>query len=259
MEKLFIKLIVFVACLQALQAQDSLCVYAIKGTVLKTVLSKKTPLSKGDVISALHKLTILPQSQLTAISKQGDLFVVDQEGKYTLKQLVAFKQKREEKNVSALYFKFLWAELTHHTEKKTVIAGVFRGNVLMQSPIDSAIITHSRIALEWQKDDHDALYYVFLRNKKTGIIHKFETNGSHLVFYPQNPIFEGSTAFEWAATTEAFPKVNNMPFYTFTLLDREAYEQQKMKYQALITEMKALDYNDLDIDKALCAIYKLCK
>lgn len=244
---------------QALQAQDSLCVFKTKGTILREYSSKKTALKKGDFITGKDKLFVSNNSQLIAISNQGDLFIVTKEGKYTFDKLLQFKQKKGDKDITSLYLKYLWSKITSHGEKKSIIAGAFRGNALMQYPKDSTITANSNITLQWKLNKPDSLYYVFIRNKKTKSMFKFESNGSHLVFEKDNPIFDGSTEFEWSVTTEAFPNVKNIPFYTFTLIDREKYEQQKKGYKDLIDELRVMEFNDDFIESVLCEYYKLCR
>ena len=258
MEKLLIRTLICFCFIQTISAQDSLCVFGTKGTVFKQLYSKKIPLGKGDIISIKDKLTVLPNSQLTALGKVGDLYVISKQGTYSFKNILQFKQEKAAKNVTSLYLKYLWNELTHKNEKKALVGGVFRGAVLMKSPKDSTIIANSKVTLEWRSNGIDSLYYVFIKNKKTNSVFKFETNGSHLVFEKENPIFEGSTEFEWFVTTEAFPNINNIPFYTFTKLNYEDYEKLKNSYQDLVTDLRAFGYNEDEIKNILCSQYKLC-
>lgn len=259
MEKLLIRTLICFCFFQTISAQDSLCVFGTKGTVFKQLYSKKIPLGKGDIISIKDKLTVLPNSQLTALGKVGDLYVITKQGTYSFKNILQFKQEKATKNVTSLYLKYLWNELTHKNDKKALVGGVFRGAVLMKSPKDSTIIANSKVTLEWETNTEDLSYYVFVRNKKTDEVVTFETNGSRLVFFQDTPVFEAGTEYEWTVATNEFPNLKNSPFYSFTPVDKTTYNNLKSIYQPLIEDLKQMEFDDQAIAKILCDFYRLCQ
>ena len=143
--------------------------------------------------------------------------------------------------------------------EKALIAGVFRGETLMNYPLDKSKIASSKITFEWDLEESEKLCYIFVKNLITDEILKIETNGSQLSLYNDNPIFNDNAIFEWAVTTEAFPNLDNIPFFSFELIDRTTYESLKTEYSDFIKDLKTLGHSEKEISNVLCETYGLCK
>ncbi|WP_282134735.1 hypothetical protein [Seonamhaeicola maritimus] len=259
MAKLFIKLILLLFFVGFSGAQDTLCVYKSKGSLFLENKGALSPLNKGGLINKNNLVKVLSQAELTAIDKNGIPYNVNVEGKYGFSDLLNFKVKQKTSNLTASYFKYIWEELTHSGDKTALIAGVFRGDLLMTSPKDSCKIASSKVTLKWETLEESELYYVFIRNTKTDEVLKFETNGSHMALYDDNPIFYEGDRFEWAVTTDAFPNLDNTPFFSFNLIDRNTYEEEKLAFQEFMLDLKNVGISENEIETILCETYGLCK
>jgi len=254
MEKLFIRFLIFFGWFQILSAQEHLCVFTITGNAK----IERKALLKGDFITNRDKVILLANSKLMAIDTNGETYQISKKGKYTYKTILAGKKAKSKNNVTVNYLKFLWKEFSEKEKKETAIAGVFRGNVLMETPFDKAIVKEDKIVFKWKSEENTTSYYFFLRNSKTQELIKIETNGTALSFYNDFPLFQEGSELEWSVTTEAFPNVNNMPFYTFTKLNYEEYEKLKNSYQGLAIDLRTYGYNEEEIQHILCSQYKWC-
>lgn len=259
MGKLFIRLIIFFSFIQLALSQDTLCVYKTTGTSLVELNSKKITLQKGGILTKKSIVTVLSNSEFTAIDNKGNTYVVNIEGKYSLLDLLNFKVTQEQSNFTAAYFKHVWDDLTNQGNNETRIAGVFRGESLMVFPKDKSKIANSKLLFKWDVMSNSNLYYLFLKNTSNNEILKIETNGSQLALYEDNLIFNEGDFFEWAISTDAFPSLDNIPFFGFQLIDRNTYETEKSEYSGFINDLKTLGHSEKEIELILCKTYGLCK
>ncbi|WP_406685486.1 hypothetical protein N1F78_07145 [Seonamhaeicola sp. MEBiC1930] len=259
MAKLSFRLVFFLLCVQFIGAQDTLCVYKSKGTLLLENNGKLKPIKKGDFIDKYHLVNVPPHAELTAIDNSGNAYLVNVHGKYSFKNILNFKIKQKNTSFTASYFKHIWNELRSTSDEKALIAGVFRGDLLMLSPNDSCKMASSKITLKWQTLENTELYYVFLKNIETDEILKIETNGSQLALFDDAPIFYDGTRFEWAVSIEAFPNLDNIPYFSFELIDRNQYEEEKANYKDFILDLKSMNVSAKEIETILCETYRLCK
>ncbi len=218
------RLIGFITCLLFTTigfCQDSLCVFKIEGSAFIKMQSELSQVKKGNFLNNIGEILLQDQSHVTAIDNAGRVYQLNESGAYKYSELLKNRIDNNKSNFTKEYFKIIWDELIHRNKEKTIIGGVFRGDVLMTFPKDSMQLASSKISFEWQQMDTTEMYYVFIRNVNTDIIIKIETNGSTLSFSKNNPMFNGGSAFEWAVTTDALTKIKNIPFFKFSLIERE--------------------------------------
>lgn len=252
--------IAFLLCFSlGLSAQDSLCVFKVNGSAYSKLNGKLTPITKGAFISSTSSVIVNKSSKITAINSKGEAFQLGQSGEYSFKKILEHKALENEKSLTSKYFKLIWDELLVENSEKTTIGGVFRGDVLMKFPLDSAKIASSKVVFKWQIEPNIAHYYLFIRNIKTDEISKMATNGSELILYKNLALFANGDHFEWAISTSEFPNLKNIPFYTVTFIEREDYETLKLNYKVLIKDLKALGLVNSEIDDVLCETYGFCK
>ena len=259
MGQLSFRLILFLCCIQFVFSQDTLYIYKAKGMSLLEIETKQSTLKKGALIGKKDIVKVLPNAEFTAIDNNGNTYLINIEGTYGLKHLLNFKVKQNTSNFTASYFKHIWQELRNKNNKKALIAGVFRGETLMNYPLDKSKIASSKITFEWDLEESEKLCYIFVKKLITDEILKIETNGSQLSLYNDNPIFNDNAIFEWAVTTEAFPNLDNIPFFSFELIDRTTYESLKTEYSDFIKDLKTLGHSEKEISNVLCETYGLCK
>ncbi|SHG20772.1 hypothetical protein SAMN05443549_102431 [Flavobacterium fluvii] len=250
-------IILFNLCIQPLNAQNRLCIYNTKGSVVLEENPIKKEIKKGDFINKKDNVKVADKSQITALDESGQVYLIDKPGNYNFDKLLLFRKKEATTGLTSKYFKLVWQEMTQKGGKK-VIGAVYRGNNLMLSPKDSAKVKNSKITLRW-KADSLSLNYVFIRKKESDEVLKLATNGSGLVLFNDNPIFQQGTTFEWTVSKESFPNLNNLPFYTFTLVDRNKYKTLKDDYKSFIDDLKASGLDDEQINNVLCERFGLCE
>ena len=243
---------------QCILAQDSLCVFKANGSVLKVNSGKIQSVKKGDYLINADRLVVDNSADVLAIDKQGHAYVLNAKGDYSFKNLLSKKQTKTSSGLTSKYFKLIWNELRDTKASATLIGGVFRGEQLMQFPLDSSKIAGSKVKFSWKETNENTDYYLFVRNIETDALAKYQTHTNALYLYKSNPIFDNSTSFEWCVTTEEFPNLKNLTFYTFELLSKSEYKSLKKDYVTLENQLKALGLSDEDINKSICKIYRIC-
>jgi hypothetical protein len=255
MGKLFVKIVLVLFFIQISYAQERLCVYKVSGIV---TLNKKTKsLSKGSIIHKKDMVKLSAKSKLIAIDDEGSLFELDKLGIYIFSDILKNKKATDKSGLTTKYFKFVWSELTHEKEAKNSIAGVFRGNVLMNYPPENASISGQKIIMKWDGDSQTA-YYLFVRNVTDDSLIKLETNGNQIALYFDSAIFTNGNAFEWSVSTEEFPNLKNIPFYRFTTISYSEYSDEIKKHQPLIEELQELGLTEYEINYEICKNSGLC-
>lgn len=259
MAKLSVRLILFFLGIQCFFAQESLCVFKANGVSFFDSNKNKDLIKKGSIISTNDLVKVLPNANFIAIDNKGMAYEIDIDGTYRISDLLKFIVKQSNSNFTISYFKHIWAELLNKRDNKVLITGVYRGESLMLSPKDSCKIVNSKITFKWRLKDNNALSYVFIKNIATDELLKIEANGTQLGLYNNNPIFYNGTAFKWAVTDNAFPNLNNIPFYGFNVIEKETYEVLKLGYKDFITDLKTLGTTDTEIETIICEQFSLCK
>ena len=246
-------------CASIVGAQDSLCVFKTSAGVLGKLDGLKKPLNKGDFLNAKSTVYLNAPSAVTLINSEGEAFNIEKVGTYSFANILSHKAIEDQKSLTSKYFKMIWDELLKRDSGKTIIGGVFRGDVLMEYPVDSTKTASSKLTFKWQKDTDSTQYFVFIKDITSESIYKFATNGNTLTLYKNNPIFSEGVDFEWSVSTSEFPNLKNIPFNRFTLIERGDYENLKTNFSDLIVDLKALGLSDVEIEDSLCETYGLCK
>lgn len=266
MEQLFRFIIALLSIVfsYSLQAQNSLCVYAIKGSITVERSGKYMTLKKGDIINTSDKVKIGEKSQITAIDNSGSTYLFSEPGRYDFKKLVTSNPQKNTSGLTSKYFRYIWQELTHQGENKIVggvsrvVGGVYRGDGLMISPPDSAQVKNSKITFRW-KNESLLNSYIFIRNKTTSEVLKIATNGSELTLFGDNPILSNTDTIEWTVSEESFPNLANVAFQTIYLISSEEFKKNKQNYLDFEIDLKNLDLDQGEIKSILCTQYKLCE
>lgn len=258
MEKLFIRIVFILFCVVS-TAQDKLCVYKTQGASIIEKNNKQMAIKKGTIIDKMSVVKLFPDSEIIAIDNTGNTYMIKKAGDFSLKHLLNFKTKKNSSSFTASYFKHIWNEMTAENNEKVLIAGVFRGEVLMTYPHDKSKVANSKIVFKWHELVNTELYYVFVKNPITDDILKIETNGTHLALYDDNAIFQDSYSFDWTVSTEAFPNLDNIPFHNFNIIDRNEYMKLKENYSEFIDDLQSLGLTDSIIEDLLCKLHGLCK
>lgn len=252
-------IIIFAICFSlAVKAQDSLCVFNIKGSAYNKLDASLKSVSKGSFITKKTTLFVDKFTKIVAIDSNGEAYKIDADGNYNFDDIKKFKT-RNYQSLTAKYLKLIWDEFINSNSDKTIIGGVFRGAVLMTHPKDSVKWASSKITLQWKKEGEVYEYFVFIRNIKTNRILKLSTNGSKISLYKNQNIFSEGTQFEWAVTTQEFPNLKNIPFFNFTLIDKNTYAELRVNFKEFIKDLESLGFTNTEIETLICDRYGLCK
>ncbi|GAB5565955.1 MAG: hypothetical protein Wins2KO_30180 [Winogradskyella sp.] len=231
----------------------------MKGTAYCKQSNALKPLSKGTFIPKSSNLILAESAEITAIDSKGEAFKIDKAGEYKFSKILQHKAIKNGHGLTTKYLKLIWDELTKKGSGKTIIGGVYRGDVLMEFPRDSTKIASSKLSFSWKEHNEDANYFIFIRNIETDEVYKFSTNGTSLMLYKDNPIFYEGNDYEWAVGTEEFPNLKNIPFYSFTLIERREYQTLTKELSEVVADLKALGLTDSEIEDSICEAYGICK
>ncbi|TGV04835.1 hypothetical protein [Flavivirga rizhaonensis] len=259
MEKSFIIIIIISFFTSMLCAQDSLCVFKTSSGVLAKFDGKKRPLNKGDFLNKKSTVYITSPSDIILIDSKGEAFNLEDVASYTYESILNHKAIEGQKSLTSKYFELIWDELLSRKSGKTIVGGVFRGDILMEFPIDSTKTASSKLTFSWKTQTDASQYFVFIKSKNFDEVYKFATNGNELTLYKDNPIFFEGNGFEWSVSTSEFPNFKNIPFYAFVWIDRSEYEKLKSNYKDLIEDLKAVGLSITEIEDTLCENYGVCK
>ena len=196
MEKLLIRCLIGLMVISPVFAQDSLCVIDLKGSAYLKMRSSMEPLGKGSFVNNKAVL-MLQETDVTAIDAKGQAYQLKGSGEYPYRELLENKVLEKGGSLTAKYFKLIWEEFMNKEEDKTIIGGVFRGEIPMVYPPESAMVLDRSISFEWDKLWETELSYFFLRNKQTEEMLKLATDGQQIILYSDNPIFSDGSEYEW--------------------------------------------------------------
>ncbi len=258
MEKsITLALAILVSCY--LGAQDSLCVYKVKGSAYLKSKSALETIKKGSFISNGSFLMMGQNATVTAVSSDGKAFHLDKAGDYSFSKILDKHTFKSKASLTTKYLKLIWRELLQKEDNETIIGGVFRGESLMVFPTDSSAVAGSKVTFSWEQKNDVTQYYIFLRPNNSNEVFRFGVEGTSFTISENNTFFSRNTSYEWFVSTTEFPNLKNSPFYTFEFISRNTYEARKLEYDTLISDLKALDFDRESIAEELCAIYGLCK
>lgn len=257
MEKSVIVIFIFYFSL-TLKAQDSLCVFNIKGNAYCKISDSLKTLTIGAFITNKTTLIVDNFTKIVAVSARGETYKIEASGNYNFDAIKKLKTNNAQ-SLTTKYFKLIWDEFLNGSPNKSVMGGVFRGDILMEYPRDSTKWASSKITLQWKTVREISEYFIFIRNTKTGQILKLSTNGSQISLYKNQHIFSEGMLFEWAVTTQEFPNLKNIPFFSFTLIDKKAYVDLRLHYREFIKDLASLGLTNAEIETLICNRYGLCK
>jgi hypothetical protein len=251
--------LIFFLFVQFAISQDTLCVFRVNGSVLKLNSGQIQPLKKGDYIVKSDKIMLEEASNILTIDKNGVAYMLGKKGSHSFSNVLSNKETKTKSGLTSKYFKLIWRELKRAKASHTLIGGVFRGEQLMLYPRDNIKIAGSVIEFLWESAEKNSDYYLFIRDTKNDKLSKFKLNITSFSIYKSSTIFANSKFFEWCVTTEEFPNLDNLPFFSFELISKSEYQNLRQSYQGLVFDLQSLNFDNNTIYAELCKAYGLCK
>ncbi|WP_136464913.1 hypothetical protein [Flagellimonas onchidii] len=256
MEKLCYRLILFLFVPVSFYGQrvNSLLVFSSKGDIIN--MKTREVILKGDILKKQDVLLLDNEASITAIDADGQAYTYEGEAKCRFADLLEKKKKLN--NLTVRYFQFIYQEFTGQQPKESVMAGVYRGNDLLITPPDSAMVSNRNLRFFWEHANTN-FYYFFLRNKTTEEIFKIGVSGTQIKLYEEKSIFKGSTQFEWTVDTREYPDLKNIGWNRFEIKNYKEVETELLRYEKFIEDMKVLGFSKNEVTKRICESYGVCK
>lgn len=234
--------LLFLPCLGVAQAH--LYVMQVNGAI---TVKDKGPLRKGDKLTAGHVIRIPAQSTVTLLDNSGNTYAFTKSGTYTFNDLLK-TQKKHKNSITLNYLKYLWNSFISEPSPQNLKAGVYRGKHLMLWPADSAGVLYSEVVLKWKSDYGIKDYYVVIKPADSEEFSRFTTQDTTVNLTGKFPLLK-NTDYQWAVSTQAYPNLKNIPFFTFYTLDRPAFKAREKQLKRFKRDLKRAGISEEDIDE----------
>ncbi|WP_445384352.1 hypothetical protein ACT6NV_10215 [Robiginitalea sp. IMCC44478] len=259
MEKQYvITLMLLLGSVFSVKPQDSLLIFKTQGNVMfSSIQGSIIRAEKGKFIRKMDALVLEKGAELTAIDKKGAAYKVDNPGRFNLQKILDLPLQKPKSGLTTKYFRYLWQEFIRNGENAAIIGGVFRGDIPMLFPPDSASIASAKINFRWKIQVVETSFF-FLWDSSDNLILKAEVSGTQINLFRQSTLLKEGEQYKWAITQEAYPNFKNINHWNFNLIDRNIYHEYKEDMKPLETDLKSLGLNESEIEKILCETYGLC-
>lgn len=234
-------------------AQKPLFVFNTKGQIYN---SQNVAVKKGEAISESDKLRLNANASLVCMDSNGAVYYLNKKGTYSYKEILKNRQKGNS-GISFSYFKYLWNEFFDVQDKKPLIAGVFRGDILMEYPADSTIVSCKNLRLKWKSEADTKDYYLFLKAKDSEeeFVRYFVSNTSYVL---TDQLAEGSTYY-WAVSTNPYPNLKNIPVHSFYTISEASFKMENKKLDNLKKDLFNIGLSVYEVREIICKTYKYCE
>jgi hypothetical protein len=253
--------IVILFCLSFfnIHAQNNLCVFKTSNkSIVKSGEVNKT-LKKGDFLKEGQNVLVFEPTNLVLIDSVGNAFSIKEAGTYSYQDILKNPFTGDKQSLTSKYFKLVWDEMTNNKPEKTVIGGVFRGDVLMKFPRDSTRIAGREISLEWKVSEKEHTYFIYIKNLTTDEFLVLSSKTNALSFYKNRSFFDEGNTYEWTVSKNEFPDIDNAAFYSFSIIKSSEYEKIRKMHIGVIKDLKKIGLTNAEVEESLCEIYGLCK
>lgn len=262
MERIFLSRLIWLACIigfvGTIRAQQGYFVFKKKG---RPALNLNTLLERGSQLLQSDTLYLGKEDYVLLVNELGELFEIAKPNRYAFSAISDYRRRLDSDSFTEKYFAYVWKQFTNRIKKKQESGVVYREerNVKLISPMDSVMMFAPELRFAWQNTSDTTALYFFLRDLKTGHLTKIGLSGEHIKLTLDNQLLKSGQSYEWSASTEAFPNLNQLKFNRLTLLTKEEFEQLEKEMDALIKAFILLGFNEAEIQEAICQDYKFCR
>lgn len=161
-------------------------VFYLKGKAHKNVNGKLLEIKRGDQIFSAENIHLSDKSELVLICRNYATIRLKAAGKYAIKNLL-LQCRRDEKSLTAAYFKYVWSEFTHPhgapekspKEYMKNTGAVVRGHALFTFNVATDTIHYydGCLALRWQEDFKNLNLAVYDASSAGRILWKGKADG----------------------------------------------------------------------------------
>lgn len=240
------------------QEGGNYCVFQVEGNPL-LIDSISQPLRKGMFVYPKNSLSLNEGDRVILTDGQGVLYEINKKVTMPYARIQRYTKKKKQTSFTLEYLKYVWQKLWEREEKQN-IGVVFRAPNYTQPifPLDSVKLFMNEVPFEWQEPKSKEIRYLYLKEEGTENLVKLATNGDKVIFPVDGQLLKTGTAYRWAVTPEANPRVEDLEFRSFQLLQKEAFETRLMELNAIRMEFRSLGLSDEEIRRTFCEDEKLC-
>lgn len=255
--KLLYVISIMLSCL-SLYGQEQLMIYSVKGEPeIQQDINGVKKAAKGFVLSSKDVAILKPSDTLLIISNDGKGYQLTKAGSYAYKDVFKNEIKYESSSFTSKFFSYVWDEFSNNRKQKAKIGVVYRNDrLVIIEPLDASKLFTSEIRFEWESEFEEN--YFHLKNMENNHVTKIRLKGNSLSLFVDNNLLKRGVTYQWAISKEKFPDLNQIQFYTFSLVTTKEFNELKTDLAEFKTEMKRLGFNDNEIKLSLCNDYKLC-
>jgi hypothetical protein len=220
----------------------------------------KRSVDRGAYFQEKDTLWLKGKDRITLVNQNGELFPLLEPRSYTYKDILKNRLSEEQSSFNKRYFAYVWQQFTNRRKSKQQAGVVYRedGEIIVQSPVDSAKIYQSAIWFHWQNKSPQKMGYFFLKDLQDGHITKIGTTSDSLLLHVDRRLLKNNAHYQWSVAKEPFPDLDNLRYRTIHLLGQADYEQMKNEMLLLLKTFTILGFTEEDIKEAICMDNKFC-
>lgn len=251
-------LLLFCLSCQMTVAQDGYYVFKKLGS---PAVNTTQVLQKGSQLLESDTLYLGKEDYVLLFNKLGELFEISRPNRYAFSAIVDYRRQLEEDNFTQKYFTYVWKQFTNRIKRKQESGVVYREerDIKLITPVDSVRMFAPELRFTWQNHSDAEELFFFLRDLKTDHITKIGLTGEQLILHLDQVLLKSGQSYEWSASPESFPNLNELKFHRLTLLTPKEFEQLEKEMNALIRAFTLLGFDEAEIQEAICQDYKFCR
>lgn len=227
-------------------AQTRLYVMQVHGAI---TVKDNGLLRKGDRLIPGSFIHVPAQSSITLLDDSGNTYAFTKSGTFTFDDVLRTKRKHKN-NITLNYLKYLWESFISESSPKNLKAGVYRGDHLMLSPVDSAEVLCSEVMLKWKSEEGLTDYHIFVKQTDSEEFSRFTTQDTTWNLTCQFSLLE-NTDYQWAISTHAYPNLKNIPFFTFHTIDSLSFKAREKQFKRFVKDMKGAGLKEEEINEII--------
>ena len=218
-----------------------------------------TPLEKGMFVYPQHSLTLNEGDKLILTDAEGVLYEISKRVTMPYGRIERYAKKEIQSAFTLEYLKYIWTKLWERKEKEN-IGVVFRSEryQLPVAPLDSVQVFMKDVPFIWEQSaTEEAIHFYLQEEGKEGFV-TLAATGDRLIIPVDGKLLDFGKAYRWAVIPDSDNKLENLMFRSFTLLEKDTFEERLKELNGIRREFMALGLSDEEIRRTFCEDIKLC-
>lgn len=224
-------------------------------------LNTSTLLERGSQLLESDTLYLGQKDYVLLVNELGELFEITKPNTYAFSAIADYRRRLEADSFTEKYFTYVWKQFINRIKKKQESGVVYREerNIKLIAPRDSVKMFAPELKFVWQNNSDTEALFFFLKDVKTGHLTKIGLTGEQIILGLDNQLLKTGQTYQWSASTESFPNLNELKFHRLTLLSKGEFEALEKEVDALIRAFTLLGFSEAEIQEAICQDYKFCQ